>query len=229
MPRPIARRESRRPGRFVAVETPDEHSGPPRRRGRWRTGARSRERILEAARSRFAQRGYDRATVREIADAAGVDPAMVHYFFGSKSRLFVTAMEFPVNPLDEIAEALDADPEELGGRIVRRFVESWDASSGAGPLAALLRSPGDERSESMFSEYIRREIAARLIPAISGEDPELRAELIGSQLMGLALGRYVLELEPLASAAPETLASWVGPAIQHYLAGTTPPRGPQQG
>ncbi|WP_083713416.1 TetR family transcriptional regulator [Brachybacterium sp. P6-10-X1] len=211
------------------METSAEHSGPARRRGRWRTGARSRERILEAARSCFAQHGYDRATVREIAGAAGVDPAMVHYFFGSKSRLFVTAMEFPVNPIDEITEALDADPEELGGRIVRRFVESWDASPGAGPLAALLRSPGDERSETMFSEYIRREIAGHLIPAIPGEDPELRAELIGSHLIGLALSRYVLGLEPLASATPETLATWMGPAIQYYLAGTTAPRGPQQG
>lgn len=205
--------------------TSAEHSGSARRRGRWRTGAQSRERILEAAKLCFAQRGYDRATVREIAGAAGVDPAMVHYFFGSKSRLFVTAMEFPVNPLDEITEAMDADPDELGGRIVRRFVERWDASAGAGPLAALLRSPGDDRSATMFAEYSRREIAGQLIPAISGEDPELRAELIGSHLLGLALNRYVLHLEPLASATAETLASWMGPTIQYYLTGTAPPPG----
>jgi len=200
-----------------------EKAAPERRPGRWRTGAQSRERILIAARTSFARNGYDRATVRGIAGEARVDPAMVHYFFGSKAELFTAAMEFPVNPIEQITDALDAAPAEIGSRIVRHFVDSWDAAGSAEPLLALMRSANDERSTTMFVEYVRREITARLAATTTGPDAELRAELVGAHLMGLAFARYVVRMEPVASAAPETIAAWVGPSIQRYLTGPAPP------
>lgn len=200
-----------------------EQAEPQRRPGRWRTGAQSRDRILTAARACFARYGYDRATVRQIAREAQVDSAMVHYFFGKKSRLFVAAMELPVNPTDEIADALDAPAAEVGERIVRHFLAVWDAAENLQPLLALMRSAGDDSSVNVFSEYVRREITARLAAAATGEDPDLRADLVGAHLMGLALARYVIKLEPLASSDPAVIAAWIGPSIQRYLTAPEPP------
>lgn len=199
-----------------------EKAEPERRPGRWRTGAQSRERILTAARSCFAHYGYDRATVRRIARDAHVDPAMVHYFFGSKAQLFAAAMELPLNPIEQITDALDAGPAEIGVQIVQHFLDSWDATGNAAPLLALMRSTGDDHSMNVFTEYIRREITARFADTITGSDPELRAELVGAHLMGLAFARYVVRLEPVASATPAAIAAWVGPSIQRYLTGPEP-------
>lgn len=205
------------------MSSPTEQTESERRPGRWRTGTQSRERILAAARACFARSGYDRATVRQIAREAQVDPAMVHYFFGSKGGLFVAAMEFPVNPSDEIADALNADQAEIGVRIVQHFLDSWDAAGSIQPLLALMRSAGDDQSVNVFAEYIRREITTRIAAAATGEDPDLRAELVGAHLMGLALARYVVRLEPLASTDSTVVAAWIGPSIQRYLTGPEPP------
>jgi AcrR family transcriptional regulator len=191
------------------------------RRGRWRTGERSRQRILEAARSCFAERGYDRATIRRIAEEAQVDPAMVYYFFESKSRLFTAALSMPVNPAERVAAELEGGLDGLGERIVAHFLQAWDHAP-IEPLLALLRSaPSDESSAGMFTEYIEREIVARLAATVP-EPARLRAELVGAQLMGLALGRYVVRIEPLASTPAPTLVDWVGPTLQRYLTGPAP-------
>jgi AcrR family transcriptional regulator len=189
------------------------------RRGRWRTGERSRRRILDAARSSFAERGYDRATIRQIAAEAQVDPAMVYYFFETKSRLFTSALSMPVNPAERIESELAEGLDGMGERIVRHFLGVWDEAPTIEPLLALLRSaPTDERSAAMFNEYIEREIVGRLATAVS-EPARLRAELVGSHLMGLALARYVVRIEPLASTPAGAVAVWVGPTLQRYLTG----------
>lgn len=188
------------------------------RPGRWRTGEESRRRVLEAARSSFAERGYDRTTVRQVAAAARVDPAMVHYFFGTKARLFAAAMQLPVNPADEVATVLEAGVDGLGERMARHFLCVWDDEVSAEPLAALIRSaPTDDQSAGMLREFVRRELAGKFAAVLGPEDPELRAELLGAQLIGLALARYVVRIEPLASADAATVARWVGPALQTYL------------
>lgn len=191
------------------------------RPGRWRTGEESRRRILEAARSCFGKHGYDRATIRAIASEANVDPAMVHYFFGTKARLFSVAMELTPNVPERLTSQLAAGVDGLGERLVRHFLEVWDEQAGLEPLLALMRSaPADDRSASMFAEFVKREIVARLGDTIGGPDAYLRAELIGSHLLGLALMRYILRLEPLAAVPPQTIAAWMGPTLQHYISGT---------
>lgn len=188
------------------------------RPGRWRSGEDSRKRILDAARRCFNRTGYDRTTVRAIAAEAQADPSMVYYFFGTKARLFSVAMELPRNVPERLAAQLDGELDGLGERIVRHFLEIWDEQASVGPLLALIRSaPTDTASASMFVEFMKREIVVRLSEAIGGDDAELRAEMIGSQLIGLALMRYVVEIEPIASAPAEAIAARMGGALQSYI------------
>ncbi|MHA7984485.1 TetR/AcrR family transcriptional regulator [Rathayibacter sp. CAU 1779] len=190
------------------------------RRGRWRTGDESRRRILDAARTCFGEHGYDRTTVRAIAEAAGVDPSMVYYFFDTKARLFSVAMELPSNVPERLTAQLDTGTDGLGERIVRQFLTVWDQEASVGPLLALMRSaPTDSTSASMFVEFMEREIVARLRDQLQGDAAELRADLIASQLTGLALMRYVVRLEPLASAPADEIAVWMGAALQQYFSG----------
>lgn len=206
----------------MTVDESEEARGRP---GRWRTGADSRRRILDAARATFAARGYDRATIRQIAAQAHVDPAMVYYFFDNKSRLFSASLEMPVNPAERVASALAEGLEGLGERIVRHFLGVWDAAPTIEPLLVLLRSaPTDERSAAMFTEYVEREIIARIASAVP-EPARLRAELVGSHLIGMALARYVVRIEPLASTPPDVIARWMGPTLQRYLTDPAPEAG----
>jgi AcrR family transcriptional regulator len=173
--------------------------------------------ILGAARSRFADDGYDGATIRGIAAAAGVDPALVLHFFGSKERLFVEALDFPLDPADFVPTLLAPGLEGLGERLATFFLETWDAPHGR-PFIALLRSvAGNEQAAEMLRQFIAREIIARIAGSLPLDQPELRAALAGSHLVGLALMRYVIQLEPIASADRDALAREVGPAIQRYF------------
>ena len=188
------------------------------RPGRWRTGEQSRERILEAARRSFGERGYTGTTIRAIAAEAEVDPAMVHYFFTNKAQLFATTVQFPAIIPQRIAELLEPGIDGLGDRMVRLFVSIWDDSELFDPLFALMRStePG---AAAPFREFVERELAGRIEKVIPAGDARLRAQLIGSQLIGLAVARYVVGLEPVASADPDTLVRLVGPTIQQYASG----------
>lgn len=194
-----------------------------RRSGRWRTGEKSRARILESARACFAERGYDRATIRRIAAQAQVDPAMVYYFFESKARLFNEALEIPSAPVEHLGLALEPGADGAGERLVQHFLDVWDSTESIDPLLLMVRSaPADHRSSAMFTEYVQREIIGKIAAVANGEDADLRAELISAHLMGLAMARYVTRLEPLASCSAAVLASWVGSSLQRYLSGSPP-------
>jgi AcrR family transcriptional regulator len=190
-----------------------------------RTGRRpgtsgSREKILAVARAQFAREGYDGATLRGIAAAAGVDPALVLHYFGSKEHLFVAALHFPVDPADVVPVLLAPGLEGLGERMVTFFLKAWDAPDGR-PFIGLLRSiAANDQAAEMMRQFIAREVIARIAASLKLDQPELRAALAGSQLVGLALLRYVVRLEPIASADPSTLAREVGPAIQRYFTET---------
>lgn len=195
------------------------------RRGRWRSGQQSRQKILDAARARFAAEGYERATVRTIAADAGVDPAMIHYFFGSKDELFAAAMRMPGSPRQPVADLFARGPDDLGTRLVRRFLEVWDASNDIEPLLALARSARThEQSAAMLREFIDQEFTMQIAQWLDTDDARLRAGLIGSQLFGLAVARYAVQLEPIASADHDTLVAWLGPLLQSLLTGPAPPR-----
>jgi AcrR family transcriptional regulator len=194
----------------------------PRRRGRRPGGTDTRAELLDAARVEFAQRGYEGATVRVIADRAGVDPAMVNHWFGGKEALFSEALQLPVNPAEVMTAIMPGDPERLGERIVGQFLTIWD-QTGGGPMATILRSiASHDDAARMLREFIGNVMVKRIVATVAPDRPDLRAGLVGSQLFGMGLVRYVLKLEPLASADHATVISAVAPTLQRYLTGPLP-------
>jgi AcrR family transcriptional regulator len=192
----------------------------PRRRGRRPGGADTRDALLAAARAEFAERGFDGATVRVIAERAGVDPAMVNHWFGGKEALFMAALDVPIDPSTLVAEVVPGDPDRLGERIVGRFLLIWDHTGGGRRLAALVRSVAShETAAAMMRQMISRILVRRVVASVAPDRPELRATLVGSQLIGLGMVRYVLRLEPLASAEHATIVAAMAPTVQRYLTG----------
>jgi AcrR family transcriptional regulator len=194
--------------------------GRPARTGRRPGVSDTRERILAAAGAAFGEMGFDGATIRTIAARAGVDPALVHHYFGSKQQLFVAAMELPVD-LDAAVPALLAGPaDELGYRIARFVLDLWGTPATRPLMLGVVRSAS---ADPVAAALLRRVLVegpfAAIARAIDRPDADLRATLVGSQLVGLAMARYIVQVEPLASAPPETVARAVGPAIQRYLVG----------
>jgi AcrR family transcriptional regulator len=193
-----------------------------------RTGRRpgptqTRGEILDAARAAFAERGYDGVSVRAVARAAGVDPALVHRFYGSKEELFVAAMALPVSPRQLVETLLAGETEELGERLVRTVIGLFDAPDAFAPFLALIRGAvSNERAAALLREFIAREVLGRLAHAASPDRPELRASLAGSQIIGLAMARAVVGVPPLATTDRETVVACVGPVIQRYLTGALP-------
>jgi AcrR family transcriptional regulator len=180
----------------------------------------TREAILDAARRAFAEQGYQRATIRGVAELAGVDPALVHHYFGTKQGLFVAAVQLPVNPVEQLAAVLAHDPELVGERLIGVFLSVWDHAANHSPLLALVRSAvGDEQAAAMLREFITEEVLGRIARQLGSPDAELRATLVGSQVVGLIMARYVIRVEPLASASPAQVAAAVGPTLQRYLTG----------
>ncbi|MGO8961668.1 MAG: TetR family transcriptional regulator [Streptosporangiaceae bacterium] len=197
-----------------------------------RTGRRAgdsgtREAILEAARGQFAENGYDGATIRAIAAAAGVDPALVHHYYGNKERLFAAAMQLPFVPSEAITAALAPSAgragESLGTHLVRSALALWESPEARGSFQALLRSAlTSDQAAAMLREFITEAILMPVASAAGGTDPTstpFRASLIGSQMLGLAMARYVLQFGPVAAASPEQLAAAIGPTIDRYLSG----------
>ncbi|CAN5670994.1 TetR family transcriptional regulator [soil metagenome] len=192
-----------------------------RRTGRRPGSSGAREQILTAAKGAFAANGYERTTIRGVAVDAGVDPALVHHYFGTKRQLFVDAMDLPANPA-ELIEGLLAtgDPEDLGERMIRFMLNVWDNEENRAPLVAIVRTAmSDDQAATMVREFATTEILGRIVEAARGDNQELRATLLASQVFGLLIMRYIIKLEPLASTDPETVARAIGPTFQRYLTG----------
>jgi AcrR family transcriptional regulator len=188
--------------------------GPGRRAG----AADTREDILRAARAQFGAHGYGGATIRAIAAAAGVDPALVMYFFGSKERLFEAAIELTINPAEVVPRLLAPGIEGLGKRLVRFHLSLWDSPETRDVVAGVVRSAiAHEQAADALSAFMGREVFGRLAEALDGPDRRLRLELAISHLFGMSMARYILKTEPLASVDAETLVETVGPVIQGYL------------
>jgi AcrR family transcriptional regulator len=198
---------------------PDERGRRARPRGRRPTGENTRAALLDAARVEFTDRGFDGATVRTIAQRAGVDAAMVNHWFGGKDGLFVAAMEIPINPEEIVHRILEGDPGQAAERILRTFLSVWD-TDGGGALAALMRSVAShEEAARMMREFVSRVIFGRIVCAVAPDQFELRAALCGTQIAGLGMIRYVIRLEPLASADHDTVVGAIAPNLQRYLTG----------
>ncbi|MEU9371275.1 TetR family transcriptional regulator [Streptomyces avermitilis] len=199
----------------------------PRRRGRpsrtqTEAAPATRDRILEAAREEFSERGYEKTSVRGIAKAAGVDSALVHHYFGTKEQVFEAAIEVAFAPALNAPDAVADGPlDGVGERLTRFIVGIWENPATRTPLLAIVRSAlNNDTAAAVF----RRLIAAQLLRRIAGQldfpDAELRAELAAAQLVGTAILRYVIKVEPLASADPEQIIARLAPVVQGHL--TTP-------
>lgn len=188
------------------------------RTGRRRGKPDTREAILSAAREAFAEHGYDRSSIRAIAAAAEVDPALVHHYFGNKDKLFLAAMESPIDPAEMIAEVVEGGSvDDLGERLVRTFVRVWDSPAGK-PAAAMIRTMvSREWSSRLLREFLLSQILRRIAAAHVITEPDRRFPLVASQMIGLGMARYILKIEPLASAPPEFVVAAIAPTVQRYL------------
>lgn len=190
-----------------------------RGKGRRRKGTgNSKEEILLAALDVFARNGFDRTTVRAVAKEAMVDPALVFHFFGSKDRLFVEAMRSKMHPPGPAELQPSGDLEDHGVRIARLFLERWGGDRGRTPFLGLIRSAtSNPRAAEMLRQLFEDTITPWVSRTMGPEDADLRVALVGSQLLGIGAMRYVLRIEPLASASIEEVALSIGPAITQYL------------
>ncbi|MFD2763162.1 TetR family transcriptional regulator [Micromonospora eburnea] len=195
-----------------------------RRTGRRPGNPGTREAILDAARSAFAERGFDGASIRGIAAAAQVDPALVHHYFGTKDQLFLAAMNSPFDPRELLPKVFAGERASIGERLVRLFLGLWDSPAGTAGVALLRSALSNEWTARLLREFLTTQVLRRVLDNLDVDPAELplRGSLVASQLIGLAMMRYVIRLEPAASADPETLVTAIAPTIQRYLTGPLP-------
>ncbi|MEU6106685.1 TetR family transcriptional regulator [Streptomyces flaveolus] len=191
-------------GTEVDAVSAGKHAG-----GRRPGETRTREAILSAARTCFAERGFDSTSLRRIAEAAGVDQSLVHHFYGTKESLFLQALELPVRIQEAIAAAADGGREGVGERMVRAHLTVWDDLSARPALMTMVRSAAIHRAAAArLRENATAVLAHALREVITGEDVGLRSSLVATQLIGLAMMRYVALLEPLASTDTDTVVRY---------------------
>jgi len=206
-------------------EQPEAGSATGRPRGRRAKGEDTREQILAAAQAEFAAGGYHEASVRGIARRAGVDPALVRYWFeGGKAELFSSSlMHTSVNPV-RIAQAMTLGPTEgFGTRLIAAVLGVWEVPGGSERFRLIFAAGVSGQGVDAIRDYLTQEVFARVATRLDGPDAQLRMNLVASQLAGLMLARYGLRLEPLASTPVDELARRVGPVIQQYLDPLTEP------
>lgn len=178
----------------------------------------TRTEILDAAAEQFAELGYDRASIRGIASAAGVDAALVHHYFGNKEQLFLDAVAVPFDPLTVTKEIAAAPPDARGPQMVRTFLSVWENPVARTPALALMRSAlAHESAATLLRQFATRVMLSRVAPLIEGPDAKLRAEAAISHLLGVAFARYVIKIEPLSTASVDELVELIGPKLQRYF------------
>ncbi|WP_033288627.1 TetR family transcriptional regulator [Amycolatopsis jejuensis] len=188
-----------------------------------RTGRRpgqteTREAILAAARDLFGRHGYDGATIRAIAAEAGVNPALVHHFFGSKDQVFATALHLPADPGVLVAAVLDGPRSGVGERLVRLFLTLWETPASRDAFFGMLRSVSTtEQAAEMLRGFIQGAVLSRVADAL--DVSPLRVTGMAAQLVGLAMVRYVVQVEPLAHATHEEVVELIAPVVQQYVDG----------
>jgi AcrR family transcriptional regulator len=194
-----------------------------RRPGRPAGSSDTRDRILTSARELFARNGIDRTSIRAVAAAAGVDAALVHHYFGTKQQLFAAAIHLPIDPMTVLVPMRETPIEELGLRLPSVLLPIWDSELGAGLIAtlrALLTGTEVSLARSFLQEVVVQEVGSRVDnPPGTGK---IRAQFVASQLMGVVMARYILELEPFSSLPADQIARTIAPNLQRYLTGDLP-------
>ncbi|WP_340373739.1 TetR family transcriptional regulator [Streptomyces sp. SS7] len=187
-------------------------------RGRPRGGSDAKERILAAAKTAFLRHGYNATTMRAVASAAGVDPALISYHFGSKQGLFAGAMALGISPGQVMARVLEGDPGQMPEQIIRAVLAVWDDPELAGPLTLLVtQAQRDPALMRAFREYVERELTARLAQHIGGIDAAERAGAVLTTTLGLTFSRYVLRLNPMAAMDSERIIGLLAPGLGALL------------
>jgi AcrR family transcriptional regulator len=194
-----------------------------RRPGRPAGNSNTRERILDSARELFARNGIRNTSIRAVAAAAGVDSALVHHYFGTKEKLFAAAVHIPIDPMDIIVPLREVPVEELGRMIPSMLLPLWDSEIGAAFIATL-RSILAGSEVNLFRTFIQDVIGAEIGPRIDSPPGSgvVRVQLVASQLIGVVMARYILELEPFTSLPAQQIAEIVAPNLQRYLTGELP-------
>jgi len=195
-----------------------------RRSGRRPGNQDTKQSILESARTAFAEVGYDKASVRAIAAAAGVDPALIHHYFGTKEKLFLASMNLPINPAEVVPKAMAGPREQAGERLVALLIGVWDSPAGIAAVALLRSAMSNEWTARLLREFVVTQVLRRAVMEldIDEKQAQTRAALVATQVGGLVMVRYVLKIEPIASAPAEQLVAAIGPSVQRYLTGDLP-------
>ncbi len=183
----------------------------------------TRERILVSARELFARNGIDKTSIRAIAADAGVDPALVHHYFGTKTQLFAAAIHIPIDPMQVIGPLQQVPIEEIGHVLPSLLLPLWDSELGKGFIATLrsILAGGDTSLIRTFlQEIIAKEVGTR-VDNPPGSGP-IRVQFVASQLVGVVMARYILELDPFKSLPVEQIVETIAPNIQRYLTGDLP-------
>jgi AcrR family transcriptional regulator len=193
-------------------------------RGRRRGSPDTRAAILDAARQLFAAGGLSGTSVRAVAARAGVDPALVHHYFGSKDDLFVAALSLPVDPREVLAPVVALGPDGAAERMLRTFLAVWDDPGNGERLVAMLRAA---QTNDDVAAVMRREVTDDLVGPVTRhtgiDDARQRGGLAAAPLVGLATTRYLLRLEPVVGATPDEIVRWLAPTLQRYLVGPSDP------
>ena len=188
-------------------------------RGRRPGAPDTRAEVLTAARASFAEKGFRGTTIRAVAASAGVDPALVHHYFGSKDDLFLAALEMPVDPRELLAPVVALGPDGAGERLLGTFLSVWDDPEIQVRLLAVVRSAlGDDGGRLLKDGFIPVVVGPVLAQLVK-DRPEVRIPLVASQVVGLIVTRYVLALPPMAQMSAADVVARIGPVLQHYLTG----------
>jgi AcrR family transcriptional regulator len=190
-----------------------------RRSGRRPGNQDTRRDILETARTVFAERGFDKASIRAIAAGAAVDPALVHHYFGTKEKLFLECMNSPVDPAELVPAALAGPREQAGERLIALVLSVWDSPAGAAALGMFRSALSNEWTARLLREFVVTQVLRRAVAELALDPAEapMRSALMATQVAGLLTARYVLRIEPLASAPAGLLVAALGPAVQRFL------------
>jgi AcrR family transcriptional regulator len=200
---------------------PARSAAGPGRRGRRGGATDSRDQILDTARRLFADHGFAGTSLRQIARETGVDPAMVHHFFKGKDELFALSVALPADP-EKVLAGVDAySPQERAEAIVRAVLRLWESPAQHSLVAFLRGTIGSRAKTLLLRELVQRTILSRIMAGVPGPPAEvaMRGNLVATQMVGVMLVRYVVRLEPIASASPDDVVRLVAPNVQHYLTG----------
>ncbi|MFI6321193.1 TetR family transcriptional regulator [Nonomuraea sp. NPDC050556] len=190
-------------------------------RGRRPGNPQTKDEILEAAIAAFTTQGYAKTTIRGVARAAAVDPALVMHFYGNKDGLFDAAMRGGGMPVNLLLDVIQGDPATLGERLSSRYLSLWEHPLIGRRMSVVMQAAtSSPAAADMLREFMTEVVLKPVTEQIQADHPETRALLAASQMIGLAMIRYILRIEPLASLPMEQVAAAVAPNLQRYLTGT---------